>query len=65
VEDIDYESRWLPLISQALSQGHVSRGGRLLEMGCGAGNLTVWLAGQGFEVCGVDISPTAISWAES
>ena len=37
--------------------------GRVLEMGCGAGNTSVWLARQGYEVVGVDISPTAIEWA--
>lgn len=39
--------------------------GRLLEMGCGAGNISLWLEKQGYEVTGVDISPTAIEWARS
>lgn len=38
-------------------------GKRVLELGCGAGNVAVWLAGHGLEVVGVDISPTAIAWA--
>lgn len=38
-------------------------GGRVLEIGCGAGELSVWIAGRGFEVVGVDISPFAIDWA--
>jgi SAM-dependent methyltransferase len=37
--------------------------GRLLELGCGAGDQSLWLAAQGFEVSGIDISPTAIEWA--
>lgn len=37
--------------------------GRILELGCGAGNLSLWLEQQGYEVTGVDISPTAIAWA--
>lgn len=37
--------------------------GRLLELGCGAGNTCIALAGQGFEVHGIDISDTAIAWA--
>ena len=32
-------------------------------MGCGAGNYAVYFAGQGFEVTGVDVSPTAIELA--
>jgi cyclopropane fatty-acyl-phospholipid synthase-like methyltransferase len=41
----------------------VPRSGRVLELGCGAGDLTLWLADRGFETFGVDISPTAIDWA--
>ena len=37
--------------------------GRLLELGCGAGNITIHLAQQGWEVTGVDIAPTAVDWA--
>ena len=34
-----------------------------LEIGCGAGNFSMLLAQQGFTVTGIDISPTAIEWA--
>lgn len=34
-----------------------------LELGCGAGNLSVWLSRQGHRVTGIDIAPTAIDWA--
>lgn len=37
--------------------------GRLLELGCGDGCLTLLLARKGFETFGIDISPTAIAWA--
>lgn len=37
--------------------------GRLLELGCGAGQQGLRLAGLGFAVSGVDIAPTAIEWA--
>jgi SAM-dependent methyltransferase len=33
---------------------------RAIDLGCGAGNYAIWLAGQGFDVTGVDSSPTAI-----
>ena len=37
--------------------------GKLLELGCGAGNVALELAAKGFAVEGIDIAPTAIAWA--
>ncbi len=34
-----------------------------MEVGCGTGTNVIWLAEQGFNVVGVDISPTAIGMA--
>jgi len=34
------------------------------DLGCGAGNYAVWLARQGFEVTGIDISQHAVKYAE-
>lgn len=39
--------------------------GRLLEVGCGTGVDAAWLAGQGFEVTGVDLSEIAIARARA
>ncbi|GIW78614.1 MAG: hypothetical protein KatS3mg105_0421 [Gemmatales bacterium] len=36
---------------------------RAIDLGCGSGRHAVWLAQQGFEVVGIDISPTAIERA--
>ncbi|MEW6378443.1 MAG: class I SAM-dependent methyltransferase [bacterium] len=36
---------------------------RCIDLGCGAGNYSIYMASQGFEVTGVDLSPTAISRA--
>jgi len=36
---------------------------RTIDLGCGAGNYAVYLAGLGFDVTGVDVSPTAIQFA--
>ena len=36
---------------------------RTTDLGCGAGNYAIYLAGLGFEVTGVDSSPTAITIA--
>jgi SAM-dependent methyltransferase len=38
---------------------------RTLDMGCGAGNYAIYLAGLGFDVTGVDISPSAIALAQA
>lgn len=55
----NWEMTWMPLMQKEtfLSQG------RLLELGCGAGNLSVAFAKLGYEVTGVDIAPAAIDWA--
>ena len=37
--------------------------GRTLEVGCGTGTNAIYLAQQGFEVVGVDISPLAVESA--
>jgi len=60
--DYDEQRRRLRRI---LESGYAPRQGRLLELGCGAGNVAIWLARQGYEVVGVDIAPTAIEWARS
>jgi thioredoxin reductase/SAM-dependent methyltransferase len=39
--------------------------GRVLDLGCGEGGDAIWLAQQGWEVTGVDISPTAIGRARA
>jgi SAM-dependent methyltransferase len=36
---------------------------RAVDLGCGAGNYAVWLAGKGFEMTGVDLSPNALEHA--
>lgn len=64
-------SGWLAPAADAEILGHVHRllraagaaGGRLLELGCGAGNITLALAELGFEAVGIDVSPTAVAWA--
>ncbi|MBQ4054801.1 MAG: class I SAM-dependent methyltransferase [Clostridia bacterium] len=50
-------------VSGVLNRNGLSKG-RLLELGCGDGKLSVMLAKSGFEVFGVDISSTAIEWAK-
>ncbi len=38
--------------------------GRALEIGCGTGTNSVWLAEQGFQVTGLDVAPLAVEMAE-
>ena len=38
---------------------------KTIDLGCGAGNYAIFLAGVGFEVTGVDISPSAIAMAKA
>lgn len=59
----DYAEHFADL-SKMLERPECPRMGRVLELGCGAGNVSLWLAHRGFEVHGVDISPTAIAWAQ-
>lgn len=50
-------------LAWALAALEPSMGKRVLDLGCGAGNVAGWLAERGFDVTGIDISPTAIAWA--
>jgi len=55
----DWQLSWQPLIQRKA----VPKQGKLLELGCGAGNLSIYFAQAGYSVTGVDIAPTAIDWA--
>ncbi|MFH1371266.1 MAG: class I SAM-dependent methyltransferase [Planctomycetota bacterium] len=57
------------LVETRLRQGYAGQGGkvrpgRALDLGCGLGNYAIWLAGRGFDVVGMDASPTAIKIAK-
>ena len=61
----DEYARMLALLEPALKravEGGAARP-RVLELGCGAGNLSIALAERGYAVTGVDISCTAVTWA--
>lgn len=55
----DLQLTWHPL----RQRGAFPRQGKLLELGCGAGYLSIDFAKAGYSVTGIDISPTAIEWA--
>lgn len=50
------------VIAQVMAWPEVPTGGRLLELGCGAADHLVSLS-DSYELCGIDLSPTAIEWA--
>jgi 2-polyprenyl-3-methyl-5-hydroxy-6-metoxy-1,4-benzoquinol methylase len=43
---------------------HIVPGEKVLDIGCGLGTNAQWLARQGYQVTGIDISPTAIKHAQ-
>ncbi len=42
----------------------IPRVGHLLEIGCGAGNISIELVKRGYTVTGVDFAETAVAWAQ-
>jgi ubiquinone/menaquinone biosynthesis C-methylase UbiE len=53
-----------PRIRQVIDRCAVPPGSRILDLGCGTGDLAIWLTQQGYEAYGIDIAPTAIAWAQ-
>ncbi len=51
-------------IEKFLARHDVPGNSRFLELGSGAGNITLFMAEKGFEAYGIDIIPEAITWAE-
>jgi SAM-dependent methyltransferase len=63
-EEIPWNNEQPPeLLMELVKSGQV-KPDRALDLGCGLGNYAIWLAGLGFEVVGVDGSPTAIKIAK-
>lgn len=60
-----YSPRPSPWLVAAVQKGWLSRGGDVLDVGCGAGSNVLWLARHGFRATGVDIAPSAIAAAEA
>lgn len=50
-------------LERAIVEGHVRPGGRLLDIGCGAGREALGFTRAGFEVVGIDIAPAMIEAA--
>ncbi|MFC1851686.1 class I SAM-dependent methyltransferase [candidate division CSSED10-310 bacterium] len=53
--------QFIHLGSDTIKKNGVLDAAKVLELGCGAGNLALRLSQQGYDCYGIDISPTAIS----
>lgn len=63
-EEIPWNIEEPPKALVELVEGGKLRPCKAVDLGCGTGNYAIYLAGKGFDVTGVDISPTAIRIAE-
>jgi len=53
-----------PILVEYVEKGLIPKG-KALDICCGAGTNTIYLAEKGFEVTGIDISPTALDFAKA
>jgi len=60
-KDKDYSAEAKYILS--LVQQYQSAAGSILELGCGTGTNSIWLARQGFAVTAIDLSETALDQA--
>ena len=63
-EDADNYKSIISYVNDAIKNHNIPKRGKLLELGCGAGNISFILAKLGFQISGIDIAPTAITWAQ-
>ena len=62
MDDVDYDA-WADRYAMLLQDAGI-RSGRVCECACGTGNLTVRLAQRGYQMTGVDSSPSMLRLAE-
>ncbi len=55
---------WRQEILELIGSNDFPMSGKVLELGCGAGDVTLLFAEKGYQVSGIDIAPTAIEWAK-
>jgi len=63
----EYDAFYMrPFLEQALKNiSFASAAPKVLELGCGTGPISCFLAAQGFDVTGIDVSSTAIEMARA
>jgi SAM-dependent methyltransferase len=64
LENIPWNRETPPDILQSLVQSRTIVPCKAIELGCGAGNYVIFMAQQGFDITGVDISGAAIEIAK-
>ncbi len=57
--------RKIGTVLELVAKYRIPEDGRFLELGCGAGNVTIEMARRGFNAYGIDIVPEAIEWAKT
>ncbi|HWR60022.1 MAG TPA: class I SAM-dependent methyltransferase, partial [Clostridia bacterium] len=63
MEDVDYGS-WCRFIEE-LFRLYGKKPRRILDTACGTGNITIPMSLSGYEMCGLDLSASMLSLAES
>ena len=63
-DNLAHKSKEIQALDRIFSETGVNEGGRVLDLCCGSGGHALNLAKKGFNVTGVDFSPTAIKSAE-
>ncbi|MDQ7798009.1 MAG: methyltransferase domain-containing protein [Candidatus Edwardsbacteria bacterium] len=61
-DDKDW-SEWRAEILGLITSADFPKAGKVLELGCGAGDVALLFAEKGYQVSGIDIAPTAVEWA--
>ncbi|MBI5805869.1 class I SAM-dependent methyltransferase [candidate division TA06 bacterium] len=54
---------WKAEILALIASTDFPKSGKVLELGCGAGDVALLFAEKGYQVYGIDIAPSAIEWA--
>jgi ubiquinone/menaquinone biosynthesis C-methylase UbiE len=62
MSDVDYKS-WAEYILKLLERAGAKPGHSLLDLACGTGNMTLLLAGAGYQAAGLDLSPEMLKAA--
>jgi len=62
MEEVDY-AEWASYVTELLSRHGIAPPARVLDLACGTGTVTLLLAGQGFRVTGLDMSPEMLEQA--
>jgi len=63
-DEVNIEKEPSPIIVDYIEKAGMQKGARILDVGCGPGRHTVYMAKNGFRAYGLDSSETALSYAK-